>query len=856
MKPEYFDVSKYRKDIADEIRDESDREKRKAILFEKKESEKYSVARDATVIERNVDMKTRRLFTPEKLDLLTSLIKETPEGDNREDIFKKTLEELIFEMAISGSDEWQGELDKYMEANIRKRERMLENIGYFIEDQDRLTYKLRSHQLEALIKIKDFIEAGYLRGYVAHPTGAGKTMLFSSLIKATEARTLIVVPTKLLVKQTLKELRKNIPVKKLSFICSSSKKNMNKKDEDDENDEISEYDFEKGAHGDVVVTTDESFILDSANMREERFDFIIEDEAHNSYTSKAQHALRYFPDAIKLAFTATPDAYCSERKAGFIEVPFGDTKLYLDPEKMASRYYPHEIDRISLKEAIEMEMLVGLHYAQLRVEMNLDEAQVSNTKDGLDFNEQSLEKLLEKHWPTLKDQVIKSYFEGVKSVKGQKEETLVYKDKQIFAVCSSVEKAEDLAREFNERGIKAECVTGETSDDDRNKIFKRYRKKETQILTSVRVLKEGWDAPEAEVCLMLLPTLSRTFYEQVLGRVLRLDPNNPKKKALAIDFLGRYKRFTPMTAAGLFGINEFYNGQLLVPKKKEVIEKDKSSFEEEEESPYNVSTILQKIERVEKPTMISDKLLMLGNDFYCTMAFLEENFHIKHENLHALLAGNAIASIKVGKANFLNAKEIVGNIISNGEIFMYRRGFLPMKDISMELRLGKNYLDNLARNNGIAMSWETDCYNNEHEVFDGENLWRLVKKELEAKLFDISNLENSENHETEIDRHIVISKKKKFQRDKSKILTTDELVKINSNSPEGALRIMQHVLNQENINGANSLLSSINILRKLSDSEEKEIRELLDEITGRFKKGGIPETCRGIIYAIENKKRA
>jgi len=71
------------------------------------------------------------------------------------------------------------------------------------------------------------------------------------------------------------------------------------------------------------------------------------------------------------------------------------------------------------------------------------------------------------------------------------------------------------------------------------KIIEDYKEGKIKVLTNVHVLAEGFDDPEAALCINLRPTLSRVVSKQRGGRVLRLDPNNPLKHAIIVDYLDR-----------------------------------------------------------------------------------------------------------------------------------------------------------------------------------------------------------------------------------------------------------------------------------------------------------------------------
>lgn len=844
----HFDFEAYRKGLASELRDESDHDKRKELLEEIKTADNYPAARDAAIFKHNLFAKTKGLATPEKIDVLTSLVCDKANPDEKAEVMLNSLSEIIFELSQSDNESRQQELDVYLERSLEKRLRLIENIDFYLQYQDKLDRKLRDHQLRALIKIKDFIEKGYLKGFVAHPTGAGKTMLFTSLIRATEARTLIVVPSIPLVRQTLKELQKNLPSKKLTYMSSTKEKDIRGKKE--------EIDAEKGTHGDIVVTTYQSLRLDNEKIREDSFDLVVTDEAHNSYTSRTQHALRHFPSAIKLAFTATPDYYYTEQKPGFEEASVEGTKLYRNPEKSAIRYYPHEIDRISLKEAIESHMLTDLCAAIVRINIDLDQAKTGNTSHGMDFNEASLGEIFEKHWETLSDQVIKSFLDGIPSEDGKAENTLRFNDKQIFTVCSTKEQARKLAKKFIDNGISAACITGDTSDEVRNKLFQQYQDKEIQVLTSVYVLKEGWDAPEAEVCLMLRPTLSRTFYEQVIGRVLRLDSNNPDKVALVVDFLGKYTKMAPLTTPGMFGIEEFYNGQLIVPKKKEKQAEEKNHLQDSigSETPYKVSTTLQRIEKVDQVTKISDDLVMSGGLFFASRSFIENKFYIRPDSLGRLLENKIVSSVKVSNTTFINAEEIIDNYLDYGSLAMNNKGYMSLKSISEQTRIQKSYLEAIAADakNDIGR-YEEAVGTNKVWLFETKPLWEAVKKKLTANLKNISEIKN-DSIEQKVVEKLAKRKEEREQRDKSLVLTDHDLAKLNFTSPPDILRVLKHIANVGKYNGVKNLLEMIHVRNPLLEESEIYLEQIINRSDFRRKDIFISKECQRILD--DMKKRA
>lgn len=105
------------------------------------------------------------------------------------------------------------------------------------------------------------------------------------------------------------------------------------------------------------------------------------------------------------------------------------------------------------------------------------------------------------------------------------------------------------ANDLKDAGFSTEVIVGTTPLDERAEIYRRFEKGTTQILSSVGVLTEGWDAPWAHVAVIARPTRSQGLYTQMAGRVLR--PWAGKDKALILDVVGAARQFPLATIADL-----------------------------------------------------------------------------------------------------------------------------------------------------------------------------------------------------------------------------------------------------------------------------------------------------------------
>ena len=125
---------------------------------------------------------------------------------------------------------------------------------------------------------------------------------------------------------------------------------------------------------------------------------------------------------------------------------------------------------------------------------------------------------------------------------------------KALGFCVSQAHAHYMARVFNEAGIRATTVLGDTRADDRTAAVADLASGAIQALFTVDVFNEGVDVPAINTVLFLRPTESSTVFLQQLGRGLR----RARDKAVltALDFVGHHRtefrfaqRFRAMTGS-------------------------------------------------------------------------------------------------------------------------------------------------------------------------------------------------------------------------------------------------------------------------------------------------------------------
>ncbi len=106
--------------------------------------------------------------------------------------------------------------------------------------------------------------------------------------------------------------------------------------------------------------------------------------------------------------------------------------------------------------------------------------------------------------------------------------------------CVSVAHAQYMTGKLNTAGIKAACVVGTTSADERRQAPEMLARGEIAAIVTCDLYNEGVDLPLVDTLLLLRPTQSSVLFQQQIGRGLRLA--NGKESCLVLDFVGRHRQ--------------------------------------------------------------------------------------------------------------------------------------------------------------------------------------------------------------------------------------------------------------------------------------------------------------------------
>ncbi len=341
-------------------------------------------------------------------------------------------------------------------------------------------------QVDFVKNLKKMIDNGEKRALLISATGTGKTYASAFALREVNPRkALFLVHREQIARQAIESYKRVFGNTKTFGLLSGTSK-----------------DFE----ADYLFSTMQMMAKPEIRnrFRRDEFQFIIIDEAHRTGAISYQHIMEYFKPQFWLGMTASPertDAY----------------DVY--------QTFDHNIAyEIRLQGAMEEDLLCPFHYFGI-TDLQID-GQTIDEETGLrDFN-----RLTDN---TRVDYIIEQmqYY----GYSGDRVKGLIF--------CSSKKEASALSDKFNQRGFCTLALTGEDSQEEREKAIDRLVTNQWEnhldYIFTVDIFNEGVDIPEINQVVLLRPTESPIVFVQQLGRGLR--KANDKEYVVILDFIGNYK---------------------------------------------------------------------------------------------------------------------------------------------------------------------------------------------------------------------------------------------------------------------------------------------------------------------------
>ncbi len=402
--------------------------------------------------------------------------------------------------------------------------------------------RLRDYQSDAIDAVFKAWADGMRRPAIVLPTGAGKTVVFSALIKqlrerradqyrqigkgANGDRVIVLVHRDELADQAMSKIHAVAPHLTVGKVKAETRQ----------------------VTADVMVCSVQTLArglavkqIQAIEHTHGRVGLIITDECHHAAAPSYGKVYDSFPDALQLGVTAT--------MARGDRLGLGDVW----EEAVYSRSILWMMSKGYLSQVKTQQVQVA----------QLDMAGVKTSRGDYaagDLGRAMLEAEAEKAIP-------RAYREHADGRPG-------------IVFTPTVATAQAVADEMNAAGIRTAVVSGETPKEERHRIYDDFRRGVCQVLVNCMVLTEGFDAPWAEVAVIARPTQSAPLYTQMVGRVLRPYPG--KESALVLDLVGASsnKLRTLVDLDPTVPLKEVKDGETL----QEAIERE---AEEDRDGPLN-----------------------------------------------------------------------------------------------------------------------------------------------------------------------------------------------------------------------------------------------------------------------------
>lgn len=337
-------------------------------------------------------------------------------------------------------------------------------------------------QEEALKSLKKLRDNNKNKALLISATGTGKTFLSAFDVRSFKPkRLLFVVHRRNIAEAALRSFKYLIPNVSMGIFSGNTKE----------------------TDSDFIFSTVQTIHKKEYREMFERdaFDYIIIDEVHRAGAQSYQDIVDYFKPKFLLGMSATP-----ERSDDF------------DIYEMFDHNIAYEI---RLVQAMEYNLLCPFHYYGI----------TDMTIDGIEIDDKSEFNILTSELRV--DYIIEKINEYGYS--GDRIHGLIF--------CSRKDECEKLSQLFNMRGYKTIALTGDSSEEMRQKAIDSLESNDEDSLDyifTVDIFNEGIDIPKVNQVVMLRPTESAIVFVQQLGRGLR--KNDSKEYVVIIDFIGNYEK--------------------------------------------------------------------------------------------------------------------------------------------------------------------------------------------------------------------------------------------------------------------------------------------------------------------------
>lgn len=365
-------------------------------------------------------------------------------------------------------------------------------------------FKLRTDQLAVKQGVYSGWQSGLKNMLAVMPTGGGKTVVFSDIIREHVGFSCAIAHRQELVSQISMAMARN-DVRHRVIAQPATIRDITKM----HRDEFGKSWVDPNAGASVAGVDTLLRRADKYQSFMARVSLCVIDEAHHVLKdNKWGKAMALFPSAKGLGVTATPI-----RADG------------MGLGSHADGIYDDMVIGASMREMIQAGSLTDYRVFCPPSDVNFSQVKISETTG--DYNQQQLATATK--GSHIVGDVVSHYLKHASGKLGV-----------TFAV--DVEHAQEIADNFNAVGVPALAVSAKTPTLERASAIRKFRNREILQLVNCDLFGEGFDLPAVEVVSMARKTESYSLYSQQFGRALRRDPSNPGKVAVIIDHVGNVHR--------------------------------------------------------------------------------------------------------------------------------------------------------------------------------------------------------------------------------------------------------------------------------------------------------------------------
>lgn len=296
------------------------------------------------------------------------------------------------------------------------------------------------------------------RQLIVLPTGAGKTIVFSSIVAEEPGRSLVIAHREELVDQAIEKLyrARGVVAQK-----------------------------EKAEHRAMLSAKTVAASVQTLGARlnkwpADHFSLVVVDEAHHALASTWRKVIDHFcgGGARLLGVTATPDR--------------GD-------KQALSEVFDNVAYEVTLLDMVRDGYLCPIRVQHLPIEVDLTKARTRAGDIAAEDASAAVGSVIE----AIADAAVGEAW-----------------DRKLIVFLPLCSESQNFAELLNDRGMDARHIAGDSTD--RAEVLAWFAEPGPKALCNASLLLEGFDQPDVDAVLMLRPTKVRSLYAQAIGRGTRL----------------------------------------------------------------------------------------------------------------------------------------------------------------------------------------------------------------------------------------------------------------------------------------------------------------------------------------------